>query len=711
MEKETDIRQLLDDMTQEEKIGQLLQLLPLFYDADRQGSITGPLRELQIDEEVIWRSGSVIGVTKAEDMIEIQKKYLEKSRLKIPLLFMLDLNHGFRTIFPIPLGMACSWNTSCIEEAARITAKEASLSGVHANFSPMADLVRDPRWGRVMESTGEDPYLNGLYAAAAVRGHKGTLITCVKHFAGYGAAEGGREYNTVDLSDHNLREYYLTAYKAAIEAGCEMVMASFNPVNGIPASGNSYLLRDILRKEWGFDGPVISDWASIEELIPHGVAADGKEAALLAMKAGVDIEMMTSNYVKHLKELMEEGAVEEELLEEAVYRVLKLKKDFGLLDNPYKEVNPQKAQEIFVCKEFREEAREIASKSMVLLKNEGILPFKKKERIAVLGPHADNTKILGGWRALGKEEETVSIYKGLCGKVGAENVITEKGCDINGEEEGGFSAALRAAREADVVLLALGEEQDMSGEAASRAFLTIPGIQGKLLSEVLKLGKPTAVVLLNGRPLEIRTLTAKAPAILEAWFPGTEGGNAIADILYGDVNPSGRLTMSFPYTVGQIPVYYNHFNTGRPAIGREKKDVSRYLDIPNKPLFPFGYGLSYTTFSYSEIELSRKVIKVGESLKTSIEVENTGDRTGTETVQLYMRDLVGSTIRPVKELKGFRQISLLAGEKRRVEFEITTDMLKFHNSKGEYVAEPGEFRVMIGRNSEETKEVVFRMIL
>jgi len=717
MDKAIDINELLKTMTIEEKMGQLMQLIPLFYDSSKSGSITGPLSDLNMDEDMIWKSGSVIGVTNAKDMIDIQRIYLEKSNKKIPLLFMYDVIHGFRTIFPIPLGMACSWNLDSAEQLARITAIESSLSGVQVTFSPMADLVRDPRWGRVMESTGEDPYLNGLFAAAIVKGYQGNLddpyniIACIKHFAGYGAVEAGREYNTVDMSDHTLREYYLPSYKAALDAGCEMVMAAFNPIHGIPATGNRYLMRDILRKEWGFDGPIISDWASIEELIKHGVAANGKEAAILAIEAGVDIEMMTSNYINNLKQLIEEGIVAQVLLDEAVLRILKLKEKFGLFENPYKAADPEKADQTCVCEEFRQAAREISAKTIVLLKNDGILPFSKDKKVAIIGPHADNCGISGNWRALGRADETISLYAGICNKIGSNLVVMEKGCEIAGQNENDFVKAINVAKEADVILLALGEEQDKTGEAASRAFLTLPGVQEKLVDAILKLNKPTAVVLFNGRPLEIKSLEEKVPAILEAWFPGTEGGNAIAEILYGDVNPSARLTMSFPYTVGQIPVYYNSFNTGRPYSEGCADPVSKYLDIPNAPLYPFGYGLSYTNFEYREIEISKKTMNQEETLTASIVVKNVGAMGGIETVQLYIRDLVGSTIRPLMELKGFRQITLGIGEEQKVEFEITTQMLKFHDFKGNFKAEAGEFLVMIGCNSRQVDTVGFRLNL
>lgn len=715
MNKKLDMSVLLQTMTVEEKIGQLMQLLPLFFDPGKSGNITGPLNDLNMEEAVIWRSGSVVGVTNAQDMIDIQRIYLEKSEKKIPLLFMFDVNHGFRTIFPIPLGMACSWDLDGAQRLAHITAIEASLSGVQVNFSPMTDLVRDPRWGRVMESTGEDPYLNGLFAAAIVKGYQGNLedehniIACVKHFAGYGAVEAGREYNTVDMSDRTLREYYLPSYKAAIDAGCEMVMAAFNPIQGIPATGNRYLLRDILRNEWGFDGPIISDWASVEELMKHGVAEDGKAAAKLAIEAGVDIEMMTSNYINNLKQLIEEGTVSQDLLDEAVLRILKLKEKFGLFENPYKAADPEKAEKTYCCAEFRKVAREVAAKSMVLLKNEGILPFSKGKKVAVIGPHADNRHILGGWRALGKEEETISLFTGICNKIGSHNVVMAYGCELEGTDESGFEKAVKAAKDADVIVLALGEEQDMSGEAASKAFLILPGVQEKLVDAVLKLKKPTTVVLFNGRPLEIKSVVDKVPALLEVWFPGTEGGNAIADLIFGDVNPSGRLTMSFPHTVGQIPVYYNSYNTGRPYVEGGHHQVSKFLDIPNDPLYPFGYGLSYTNFEYRDIAISKEIMDKNETLTASIVVKNSGTQTGTETVQLYIRDLVGSTVRPLKELKGFKQIHLAPEEEEKVEFEITTDMLKFHDFKGDFKAETGEFLAMIGCNSRELETVRFRL--
>ncbi|MHC1749939.1 MAG: glycoside hydrolase family 3 N-terminal domain-containing protein [Cellulosilyticaceae bacterium] len=716
MHRQVDIQKLLRAMTIEEKAGQLLQLATFFYLSETEGEITGPLSDLGIAEDEVWRSGSVLGINNAEEMIAIQKKYLENSKHKIPLLFMADIVHGYRTIFPIPLAIGCSWNLEGAKKSAQVAAKEAALSGVHVTFSPMVDLVRDPRWGRVMEATGEDPYLNSAFAKAFVEGYQGDMTgeydiaACVKHFAGYGAAEAGREYNTVDMSDRTLREYYLPAYKAALDAGCRMVMTSFNTVHGVPATGNKYLMREILRDEWGFDGVVISDWGAVGELLQHGVAKDSKDVAQKAIEASVDIEMMTSHYVQSLKKLVEDGTVSETLIDESVLRILKLKQELGLFENPYKVANLQKAQEAFLCEEHREAAREIATKSMVLLKNEGILPLDKNKKIAIVGPLADSGDILGAWAWQGKPEEAITLKQGIECKVGAQNISVAMGCTIDGIETEGFKEAIKIAQEADVVILALGEKSSMCGEAASRAFIKLPGIQEEFAKTILALEKPTVTVLLNGRPLEITELSTLTPALLEAWFPGTEGGNAIADILFGDSIPSGRLSMSFPYTVGQIPVYYNCYNTGRPQPNEDAEGYfSRYLDIPNAPLYPFGYGLSYTEFNYDNFTLSQEVLHEGETIKASVCIKNVGNRVGTETVQFYIKDEVGSTVRPLKELKGFRQVTLQPQEEKTVTFEITEEMLKYHNIKSDYVAEKGSFIAMVGKNAVEVLSLNFEL--
>jgi len=714
-----DIKKLLETMTLKEKIGQLLQLTPFFFKDDAIGEITGPIEELGINEGDIRNAGSVIGISRACEAIEIQKSYLEKNEKKIPLIFMADIIHGYRTIFPVPLAIGCSWDENIAEKVARVSAKEALAGGIHVVFSPMVDIVRDARWGRVMESTGEDPYLNSVFARSFVRGYQGddiskdgNIAACVKHFAAYGATEGGREYNTVDISLRMLREYYLPAYKAALDEGCKMVMTSFNTIDSIPASGNTWLLRDVLRKEWDFNGVVISDWGAVKELILHGVAEDGKEAALMAIKAGVDIEMMTGCYVQHLEKLIEEGKIKVEIIDEAVLRILKLKLDLGLFENPYKGADEEKEAKLILCDEHRRIAQETASASMVLLKNENILPFNKAvKKIAIIGPFADEHAILGPWSFKGKFEESISLKEGIINKIGESKVVVSKGCDIEGYSDDLIKKALVIAEEADVVILALGEHHAMSGEGGSRAFIKLPGRQEALANEILKLGKPTVAVLFNGRPLEIRELYDKAPAILEAWFPGTEGGNAIADILFGDKNPSARLCMSFPYTVGQIPVYYNSFNTGRPKITEDSTErySSHYLDIPNAPLLPFGFGLSYTKFFYSDFKLDRSVLTGDSCIYASVKVKNIGELQGEETVQLYIRDLAGSVVRPVKELKGFMKVYLETGEEKEIVFQIKEDMLRFYNSAMEFKSEKGKFIAMIGPNSRDLQALEFEL--
>lgn len=718
--KKVDINELLKSLTLREKIGQLLQLAPFFFNPKTIGEITGPLGDIGIDDKDVLMAGTVLGIGGAEEAIEIQKSYLERSDKKIPLMIMADIIHGYRTVFPIPLALGCSFDEKAAEECARVSAVEATAGGVHVTFSPMADLVRDARWGRVMESTGEDPYLNSLFARAFVRGYQGYDISkegymaaCLKHFAAYGAPEGGRDYNTVDISERILREYYLPAYKAAVEEGCKMAMTSFNIVNSIPSSGNKWLMRDVLREEWGFDGVVISDWGAVKELILHGVAEDEKEAAEKAIKAGVDIEMMTGCYINNLEKLVEEGTVEEELIDEAVLRILKLKEELGLFENPYKDADAEKEIKLRVCKEHRASARKIAASSMVLLKNEDILPINKEvKKIAVIGPFADEHAILGAWSWQGKFEESVSLKEGIINKLGVDKVIVSKGCSITEGTDEELEAAVDAAKDADVVILALGEHFDMSGECASRAFIKLPGRQEELADRILELGKKTAVVLFNGRPLEITELYGKAPAVLEAWFPGTEGGNAAADILFGDKNPSARLSMSFPYTVGQVPIYYNAFNTGRPKPSDDSnsfKFTSQYFDIPNSPLLPFGFGLSYTTFEYADFKLNSEVLTDNSTITASVKVKNTGLVSGEETVQFYTRDVSGSVVRPVKELKGFKKISLQPGEEQEVTFEIKEEMLRFYNSRYEFKSEKGKFTAMVGPNSRDLQVLGFEL--
>jgi len=711
------LNDLLKELTLKEKIGQLLQLAaPFFEGSGTEGQITGPMASMGIDDDIVSNTGSVLGLSGAQEVIATQAAHLQKNRLGIPLLVMADIIHGYKTIFPVPLAIGCSWDLTAAEQSAQIAAAEASAAGVHVTFSPMVDLVRDPRWGRVMETTGEDPYLNGEFAKAFVRGYQGKdlqhdltrLAACVKHFAAYGAGEGGRDYNTVDMSERHMREYYLPAYQAALDAGAELVMTAFNTVDGIPAAGNKRLMRNLLRGEWGFEGVVISDWGAVKEMIPHGVAADEAEAACKAMLAGVDIEMMTTCYKDHLEQLVESGEVAESLIDEAVLRILQLKQKLGLFDNPYRGADVDREREIVMSAEHRQAAWELAAKSCVLLKNEGVLPLNKEQRIALIGPFAQNGDILGPWSWLGSKEDAVQLYDGLTAKVDAARILTAQGSGIDSITEAQLADAVQAASTADVIVLALGEHSEMSGEAGSRSTIQLPQAQLELTAKMKSLGKPLVVVLFNGRPLDLHGVHELADAVLEAWYPGTEGGAAVADLLYGDRNPSGRLTMSFPFAVGQIPVYYNHFNTGRPqgAPDAQVRYVSQYLDIPNEPLFPFGYGLSYTSFEYIGASLSAHVMTPDEPLTVSVTVTNVGARSGDEVVQLYVRDHAGEVVRPLKELKGFCKLTLAAGESREVEFQLTEAQLRYHHSDLTLASDAGAFSVFVGPNSRDCLEAL-----
>lgn len=709
-------------MTLEEKVAQLLQLAAPFYDEPGDDSeITGPMEELGIDSDTVRNAGSVLGVAGAEKVMAVQKQHLENSRLGIPLLFMADIVHGFKTIFPIPLAIGSSWNPELAEQSAAIAAREAAVSGLHVTFAPMLDLVRDPRWGRVMESTGEDTYLNSVFAKAFVEGFQGKNLThdtsrvaaCVKHFAAYGAAEGGRDYNTVDLSERQLREYYLPAYKAALDAGAEMVMTSFNVVDGIPATGNRKLLRGILRAEWGFDGVVISDWASIKEMVAHGGAEDEKEAALKAIWAGVDIDMMTVSYLNHLPELVEEGLVDEALIDEAVLRILQLKEKLGLFENPMRGADPALEKEIVFSAEHRRTARRLAEKSSVLLKNEGVLPLGMEQRVALIGPFADSGDILGWWSWTGSREQVAKLSGAMRSLAGDAGLITvAEGSGIHAITAEQKEAALKAAAAADVIVLAVGEGSDMSGEGGSRTNIKLPDAQLELIRLMKGLGKPLAVVLFNGRPLDLHGVYDQADAVLEAWFPGSEGGAALADLLYGKVNPSGRLSMSFPDSVGQVPVYYNAFSTGRPKPEVEdgNRYISKYIDAPNEPLLPFGFGLSYTSFAYEDMTLSSCILKDDQPIEVKVKVTNTGGLAGTETVQLYLRDRSGEVVRPVKELKGFKQVDLAPGESAEIIFVIEERQLRYHHSDLTVSSDPGWFDVYVGGNSRDVLAAEFRLM-
>ncbi|WP_239617636.1 beta-glucosidase BglX [Cohnella mopanensis] len=718
--KHPNLQNLVDQMTLDEKIAQLIQLAVPFYEgAEGDGLITGPIESLGITEQTVHNSGSVLGMAGASETINVQRTHLKNNRLGIPLLMMADIVHGFKTIFPVPLAIGCSWDMELAEKSAEIAAKEASVSGVHVTYAPMVDLVRDPRWGRVVESTGEDPYLNSEFARAFVRGFQGTdlsgdmdrVAACVKHFAAYGAAEAGRDYNTVDLSDRQMREFYLPAYKAALDEGCEMVMTSFNTVDGIPATGNSKLMRKLLREEWGFDGIIISDWGAVKELIAHGIAADESEAAAKAIKAGVDIEMMTSCYVKHLSELIDNKEVDVALIDEAVLRILTLKQKLGLFDNPYRAADPEREKSVVFCEAHREAARELAVKSCVLLKNEGALPLKADRKIALIGPFASNGDVLGPWSWTGSKEDAVKLDEGLRSKMSGSLTVAD-GCGIETATEEQWQEALAAAQAADTIVLALGEHSDMSGEAGCRADIRLPEVQLELVRKIKSLGKPVVVVLFNGRPLDLHGVYEEADAILEAWFPGSEAGNAVADLLFGDANPEGRLTMSFPYSVGQVPVYYNAYNTGRPqgAPDAQVRYVSQYLDIPNEPLLPFGFGLGYSDFEYGDAELSSNVMTQDEPLKVTVTLTNTGSVAGVETVQLYVRDLSGEVVRPVKELKDFRKVALQPGESRKLEFEISESQLRYYHSDLVHDSDAGAFIAYIGPNSKRNTELPFKLV-
>lgn len=591
---------------------------------------------------------------------------------------------------------------------AEISAKEAAVSGLHVTFSPMIDLVRDPRWGRVMESTGEDAYLNGKLAAAMIKGYQGTnlkedterIAACVKHFAAYGGALGGRDYNTVDMSERQLREQYLPGYQAGLAAGAKLVMTSFNTVDGIPATGNKWLFREILREEFGFNGVVISDWGAIQELIPHGVAKDKKQAAELAIKAGVDIEMMTTCYPEYLEELIDEGTISEELIDEAVLRILQLKNDLGLFENPYRGADEAKEKALVLSQIHREKAKEIARKSIVLLKNEAILPFRSQEKVAIVGPGADSQDILGAWSWQGQKQEAVSLITGAQA-LETNLLIGKEVFDYFDPTEQAVTEAIGLAKKADKVVIALGETDWMSGEAASRSDIRLPEKQLEFFEQLAEVNPNVVVTIYSGRPLDLNGIS-QAKAIVQAWMPGTEGGNALAEILWGFYNPSARLSMSFPETVGQVPVFYNSDSTGRPYDSApNEKYVSKYLDVGNDPKYPFGFGLSYTQFAYSDLQVEQIWFDAQTPLKISVSVKNVGSMPGEETVQLYIRDLTGEVVRPVKELKDFKKIWLEPNEEKLVRFELTEAMVRYVHSDQKRRSEGGKFTIMVGGNSRD----------
>ena len=725
------IDQLMKKMTLEEKIGQLN--LPV------TGEITtGQAKSSDVAKRI--RNGEVGGLFNlkgVERIREVQRQAVEESRLGIPLLFGMDVMHGYETIFPIPLGLSCTWDMKAIEESARIAAIEASADGISWTFSPMVDVSRDPRWGRVSEGNGEDPFLGAAIARAMIRGYQGKdmsrndeIMACVKHFALYGASEAGRDYNTVDMSRQRMFNEYMLPYQAAVEAGVGSVMASFNEVDGVPATGSKWLMTDVLRKQWGFGGFVVTDYTGINEMIDHGMG-DQQTVAALALNAGVDMDMVSDAFSGTLKKSVEEGKVSAAAIDAACRRILEAKYKLGLFDDPYKYCDVSRPKKQIFTKEHRAVARKTASESFVLLKNEGVLPLSKKGTIAVVGPLADTrSNMPGTWSVAAVLDNAPSLVEGLKEVVGNRaEVVTAKGSNLIGDAEYEKRAtmfgrelhrdnrtdrelldeALKVAAKADVIVAALGESSEMSGESSSRTNLEMPDVQRVLLQELLKTGKPVVLVLFTGRPLVLTWEEEHVPAILNVWFGGSEAAYAIGDVLFGDVNPSGKLTATFPQNVGQIPLFYNHKNTGRPLQeGRWfEKFRSNYLDVSNEPLYPFGYGLSYTTFDYSDIHLSSTEMSAGGELTATVTVTNTGSRDGAEVVQLYIRDLVGSVTRPVKELKGFEKIFLKAGESHKVSFSITPELLKFYNYDLQFVCEPGDFDVMIGGNSRDVKKARF----
>lgn len=723
------ITTLLAKMTLDEKIGQLN--LVIAGDA-----VTGATVSEGVEQKIASGAvGGMFGVYGATPVRALQNVALEKTRLKIPLIFGLDVIHGHRTIFPIPLGLSCSWDMAMIENVARLSGDEATAEGLHWVFSPMVDITRDPRWGRCAEAAGEDAYLGSRISAAMVRGYQqngeNSVLACVKHFALYGAAEAGRDYHTADMSRLAMFEQYFPPYKAAVDAGVASVMTSFNDVEGIPATGNKWLLDDVLRKQWGFKGFTVSDYTSVNEMIDHGMG-DLQTVSALALKAGLDMDMVGEGFLTTLKKSLDEGKVSEDDITTACGRILRAKQKLGLFDNPFKNLRDESPTEIILSPKHRAAARDAAARSCVLLKNDGdILPLRRDAKIALIGPLADDKRNMQGtWSIAGNWEECVSILQGMKNAAPAAEITTALGANVTDDQliaakvnifgekvildprrpDELIAEAVSAGEQADVVVAVVGEAQEMSGEAASRADIGLPGNQSALIAALAATGKPLVMVFLSGRPLVIVNESKQAGAILAMWFGGTEAGNGIADVLFGDYNPAGKLSMSFPYAVGQIPVYYNHKKTGRPYAGEfpgvvdvPSKFRSRYLDIPNEPLYPFGYGLSYTKLEYSDVTLSEAAARGNASITAAVTVMNTGNYDGEETVQLYITDPVASISRPVRELKDFQKIALKRGESKTVAFTITTDHLKFYNNDLHHDWEAGTFIIQIGPHSAQLR--------
>lgn len=733
---EQKVDSVLSLMTLEEKIGQMNQYSGNF-------ATTGEVADTRSGEYLKkGMIGSTFNVFGADHLRMLQEQNLKHSRLKIPMLFAADVIHGLETTFPIPLAEACSWDLDLMEQSARIAAEEATASGVAWNFAPMIDIAHDPRWGRVMEGAGEDVFYGSQVARARVRGFQGiedytdlaspnTMMACAKHFVGYGAAQAGRDYHSVDMSDRTLHEIYLPPFKAAVDEGVASFMTAFNDLNGVPCTGNQYLFQEILRDRWNFGGMVLTDYTAIMEMVPHGFARDLKHASELAIDAGIDMDMISEGFVTHLKSLVEEGKVSEAQIDVAVSRILEMKFLLGLFDDPYRYCDAEREKKVVMNPEHLKVAREAAQRSIVLLKNEdSVLPLKKEEtrRVALIGPFVEERESLNGeWAIKGDRSKSVTLMEGLEEKYEDSQVTfnyakgtdlpvidrsTQKVSTTEVPDRSGFAKAVNVARNSDVILVAMGEKYHWSGEAASRTDITLPGNQRELLKELKKTGKPIVLVLFNGRPLDLSWEQENVDAIVEAWYPGIMSGHAVADVLSGDYNPSAKLVMTFPRNVGQIPIFYNVKNTGRPFDAENPADYrSSYIDAPNSPLYPFGYGLSYTTFDYSNAKISSDKLQRGGSLTVSVEVTNTGDMDGEEVVQLYIHDKVGSVVRPIKELKGFKKIHLKKGETRTVEFTIDEELLKMYNIDMEWVAEPGEFEAWLAASSsDESNHLEFSLV-
>jgi beta-glucosidase len=712
------ITELMGKMTTDEKIAQLVQ-----FTAD--GTVTGPKSGSNFINEIKKGNvGSILNATNVKYTRQIQEVNLASSRLKIPLLFGYDVIHGYRTIFPITLGETASWDLEIAKKASEVAAAEAAASGVHWTFAPMVDIARDPRWGRVSEGAGEDTYLGSKMAFARVKGFQGnslkdinTILACTKHFAAYGAAEAGRDYNTVDMSERLLRETYLPPFKATVDAGVATFMTSFNEIAGVPSTGNKWLVNGILKNEWGFNGFVVTDYTGINEMIPHGYAKDEQHAGELSLTAGVDMDMVGGVFMKYTKKNLEEGKVTQSQIDDACRRILEAKYDLGLFEDPYRYNDEKREKATIYKKEYLDAALNAANKSMVLLKNSNnVLPLKREQKVAFVGPLvSDEYNIIGSWAATGdRGGYAVSVEEGVNHLVSDKSKVSfNKGVEIKDIKRDNMQAAINAAKNADVIVAVMGEFENQTGEAASQVDINLPGIQKEFLAELKKLGKPVVLVLLNGRPLTLSWENENMDAILEAWFPGTMGGDAIAQTLYGVNVPGGKLPMTFPRSVGQVPIYYNHKNTGRPYLGAtdpEQKYKSRYTDSDNSPLYPFGYGLSYTTFSYSNLKLSTQKLSPNGKVTVTVDVKNTGNFDGEEVVQLYVRDLVGSVTRPVRELKGFNKLLIKKAETKTVTFDISPDDLRFYDINMKFVAEPGDFEVYVGGNSNADLKGTFELV-